>query len=334
MCWERTSTPTPGWSARMRCAATSPSSVNVGGMRMSTIATSGCRCATSVRRSSALPTCPTIVKPASVSRRAIPWRMTGASSARRIRGSVTGDDGVDVRPVTGGAFDVQRAVEGFDAVAEADEAGPGFVGAADPVVADVDEQVSIGVVDLDADVRGVRVLADVGERLGGDEVGGGLDRGGEALGGRRDGDGDRCPPAECLQGGAEAFVGEHRGVDAACERAELVEGAVELVFGFGEQRLELGGVGGVPARETQREPDPEQPLLRSVVEVSLEAASFGVSGMDDAGPRGADLGELDAELGLEPRVREGQARGGGGGLDEGSVVEEGRVVDERGESLA
>ena len=41
MYWDSTSTPVPGWSRRSSIAARSPSSVCVGGIRMSATATSG-----------------------------------------------------------------------------------------------------------------------------------------------------------------------------------------------------------------------------------------------------------------------------------------------------
>ncbi len=43
---------------------------------------------------------------------------------------------------------------------------------------------------------------------------------------------------------------------------------------------------------TQRQPDRDEPLLGSVVEVALEPPALLVAGRDDSGPRGLDLGEL------------------------------------------
>ena len=59
MYWEKTSTPTPGWSRRIDWAARSPSSVWVGGMRTSMMATSGRWVATACRSDSASPTAAT-----------------------------------------------------------------------------------------------------------------------------------------------------------------------------------------------------------------------------------------------------------------------------------
>ena len=88
------------------------------------------------------------------------------------------------------------------------------------------------------------------------------------------------------------------------------------------------------AGELEREPDPEQALLGAVVEVALEPPPLGVSGLDDAGAGGAHLGELGAELRLQARVLEREARGGADRLEELGLVQERRVVDERGDASA
>ena len=49
MYWENTSTPVAGWSRRSSMAARSPSSVNVGGIRTSTMAASGPCAATAAK---------------------------------------------------------------------------------------------------------------------------------------------------------------------------------------------------------------------------------------------------------------------------------------------
>ena len=69
-------------------AARSPSSVWVGGIRMSTTATSGRCIATWRRRSSAVPDCATTSKPDSSSSRAIPSRSSTESSASTTRTGV------------------------------------------------------------------------------------------------------------------------------------------------------------------------------------------------------------------------------------------------------
>ena len=124
-------------------------------------------------------------------------------------------------------------------------------------------------------------------------------------------------------------------MDAARERAQLVERADDLGVGLGEELVDCGAAVGEPAAgELEREPDPEQALLGAVVEVALEPPPLGVAGLDDARARGAHLGELGAQLGLQARVLQREARRGADRLDELGVVEQRRVVDERGEALA
>src|SRR5262245_15886650 len=84
-CWESTSTPTFGCVRRISAAATNPSSMFLGGMRTSTIATSGVCERTLSRRSSASTARPTTTCPASSSRDAIPSRKRAWSSATTTR---------------------------------------------------------------------------------------------------------------------------------------------------------------------------------------------------------------------------------------------------------
>src|SRR3954451_14074770 len=79
--WDSTRTPTSGCRARISRAARIPSSVCVGGIRMSTMATSGGAPSTASISSAAVPHWAATVKPASVSRRATPSRKSRLSSA-------------------------------------------------------------------------------------------------------------------------------------------------------------------------------------------------------------------------------------------------------------
>ena len=106
-------------STRICCAATRPSSVCVGGIRMSTIATSGRVSATRRRSSSAVPALPTTSKPASSSSRSEPLAEEGL---------VVGDHdphGSSARMVTRPSrrVDGEAAVERADPILERDEVG-------------------------------------------------------------------------------------------------------------------------------------------------------------------------------------------------------------------
>ena len=96
-------------------------------------------------------------------------------------------------------------------------------------------------------------------------------------------DGDRGSigePAECRP---QSGFAENRRVDAVCELAQLLEGRMRFVDGALEDERELlvaVGLGG-PAGETQVVGEGEQPLLRAVVQVALEAPPSGVSCLHD-----------------------------------------------------
>jgi len=82
---------------------------------------------------------------------------------------------MDAGAAPGWAGDAQDAVEGGHPVLQADQpAVRGGMGTADAVVADVDDESAVRRRDAESDGRGVGVLGDVGERLGGDLVGRGL----------------------------------------------------------------------------------------------------------------------------------------------------------------
>jgi hypothetical protein len=85
MYWENTSTPVPGKSRRSFSAARSPSSLCVGGIRMSTTATSGRCSATAASSVSPSDTAAQIVCPRSSSSRVSPSRSSAASSAITTR---------------------------------------------------------------------------------------------------------------------------------------------------------------------------------------------------------------------------------------------------------
>src|SRR6185369_100185 len=112
----------------------------------------------------------------------------------------------------GRALDAQTAVQSLHAVGQPAQAGAASrVGAADPVVDDLDACDAVPATDAHLDGGRLRVLRDVGQRLGDDVVRGRLD------GGRQpvvevvvDVDGERGAPGESLEGRPEAAVREDR----------------------------------------------------------------------------------------------------------------------------
>ena len=77
--------PIAGWRRRISCAAWIPSSVCVGGMRMSTIATSGSCSSTAASSSSGSDASATTSMPAPRTNDAMPSRTSGLSSAITTR---------------------------------------------------------------------------------------------------------------------------------------------------------------------------------------------------------------------------------------------------------
>ena len=86
----------------------------------------------------------------------------------------------------------------------------------------------------------------------------------------------------------------------------------------------------LPSRErgSQRERQPDEPLLRAVVEVALEPPALGVARLDDAGARSAQMLELRARFGLEALVLDREPGRRGDLLDQLGVVEQVRAVED------
>ena len=158
------------------------------------------------------------------------------------------------------------------------------------------------------------VLDGVGQRLGDGEVGGQLDRGGQAPvevdldpGRQRRARGQR---ADRL---AQAALGEQRGADAAGEVAQLAHRELGLAA-----RLlhELAGALGVAVEallgHAQVEGEGDEARLGAVVQVALDAVQLGGGGVDGTGARlGQDLDALLelAAAGAEHDPRERAAGG-------------------------
>jgi hypothetical protein len=177
------------------------------------------------------------------------------------------------------------------------------------------------------------VLDRIGQGLAGDEVGGGLDLVVEALRRRLDFGVDRGPGGELREGSGETVI-EGRRADAAGELAQLLDRLGQTRDHRVQRRLCLSPaclvelVLDVAELEAER----DEALLRSVVEVALEAAALLVGRGDDPGPRLLDLSQLAADLDpepgdldREPRVQDHrveQARR----LEQRGVVEDGREL--------
>ena len=130
-----------------------------------------------------------------------------------------------------------------------------------------------------------------------------------------DGDRSRAAGGGGGERGGQAEVGQRRGVDAVGQAAQVGGRLVQVGAELAE---EFGGAGGagVPVLAGQPRGDGggEQGLLRSVVQVALDAASFGVRGGDNPVPGRLQLRGLVGDLlpGVAQRLV------GGRGLPQGA----------------
>jgi hypothetical protein len=195
------------------------------------------------------------------------------------------------------------------------------VSAAGAVVGDLGQELRFGAGYLQLHVGGPGVFGDVCEGLGADEVDGGLERWWPAL--RRHGelDGDGGAGGEFGQAGPQPGVGERGRVNAAGELAQFGPGRVEIQLGFAE-------FGAGPSEQAG---DGGQAPLGAVAQLALELAALCVRRLDQPPPGRLDLREAGPDLGLQARVGGREPGGRGYPGVELRVVENGWVVDERGQ---
>ena len=114
----------------------------------------------------------------------------------------------------------------------------------------------------------------------------------------------------------------------------FVDRVLQLGIDLGELRVEPRGVAvAAVAREPHGQPEPEQCLLRAVVEVALDPAALGVGRRHEPRARLPHLEQSRAQLGLQARVLQREPRRRGHRLEQLGVLEQRRVVDQGGERL-
>jgi hypothetical protein len=156
-------------------------------------------------------------------------------------------------------------------------------------------------------LRGLRVLRHVGQRFGGDEVGGRLDRLAQLVRGGHAADLHRHGSArgERLQRRPEAAVAEQRRVDAPCQLAQLLDGELGLLPCLRHQLDRARGIALDPRLgESEGEGHGNQPLLGAVVEIALDAPALFIGGGEDALPGVAEV--------VDPRPQRARTPGLGG----------------------
>ena len=90
--------------------------------------------------------------------------------------------------------------------------------------------------------------------------------------------------------------------------AQLLDRVGQLADRGVELRRRAAGSRQLPLHVAEREPDRDEPLLRSVVEVSLEPAAFLVADRDDTSARLLHLGQPPAHLHAQPGDLDRQPR--------------------------
>ena len=186
----------------------------------------------------------------------------------------------------GGPSIASVAAESLDPVGEAPEPVAVDAGSPNPVIAYVDDQSIL--IDHDRHLCGmcVRVLLDVRECLGDDEVRGGLDLLRQPLAGYSDAasTGIGARSASASSAAREPALGQHGRMQPARELAEILEAGRQLVDR--DRRAAASRSPTDLAQPADRQQDSRQPLLRAVVQVALDAPALGVRDLDEAGARG------------------------------------------------
>src|SRR4051794_18622752 len=225
---DRTTTPTSGVSALIASAARMPSSVWLGGIRMSTSARSGL-CARTLRiTSSPSPAWATTSNPWRPSSCAIPSRSSTVSSAittRKEPFSFTNPPTSPIawhlhpydRALAGLRPDLERPAHGGDPVPEPAQPRAGaHRSSAAPVVADLDHHTRALLLERHQHGLGAGVLGRVRQRLGADEVDRRLHRRRQPLGVQPvEADLDRTAPRQVGQRRGEPVGGQHSRVNPA-----------------------------------------------------------------------------------------------------------------------
>jgi hypothetical protein len=97
-------------------------------------------------------------------------------------------------------------------------------------------------------------------------------------------------------------------MDAAGQLAQLGDGLTSLLGGPLQQRRQVRvGPGHLAAGHAQGKDQGHQPLLGTVVQVTLDAPPRGVAGLHDPRPGGAHLLQLGLDFSLEPGMLQSHA---------------------------
>lgn len=246
--------------------------------------------------------------------------------------AVQASQGISARtrvPPVGGVSHPEAAADCGDAVFQPSQARAlRWIGPADAVVKHLHAQGPVAARQLYPGAGGAGVFRHVRQRLGHDEVSGGLDRLGQpCVEVRGHADGERRPVRERFHCRGQAFLGEDRRVDSPRELAELLDRLLEFGQGLGEGsgRRRVGAI--AVAKHRQGQGQGRQPLLCSIVQVPFDPAAFAVPGLHDPLAGCPYLLQLGLDFRVQPLVFDRYPGRGRGGTDEALV--KCRVVDQR-----
>jgi hypothetical protein len=193
------------------------------------------------------------------------------------------------------APDRDGTAEGLDTIFQPDQArAPDRVGSPGPVVANAEAKDPVGRLGVDLYHRGIRVLGGIGEGLGDDVVRGDFNVLREPrFSPHIELDGNGAPARERLQRRAEASLGQDRRMDAARHFPQIVLDAGESLGDAGQIVVELAASGrGRHLHGSKREGERHEPLLGTVVQVTLDLSAGLVGSRDDPCPGGLELSEV------------------------------------------
>src|SRR5579859_7375002 len=213
------------------------------------------------------------------------------------------------RTGAGRRADSQASPQGFDAVTQALKAAPRgvFHVEAAAAVANFDSKMAVGAIQPDLGGRGPRMLENVGEALGDQEVRRTLD----ILA--------KPPPGQCLRAlelhvdgkardacshrGGEPVIGENCRMDPGDQPAKILQGLMRLLLhrckaGFGLDWIsrQLGSCRAYPGRQRN------QLLLDSVMKVTLDSPAFHLLRLNEPGPRTRELSRQPSISNCECRL--------------------------------
>ena len=173
-------------------------------------------------------------------------------------------------------MDLEPAVERLDPLLQPGQPAAPRVRAAGSVVGDLDHKHCPVEMQRHARTRARRMLGDVGQRLGNDKVGRGLDHRWETvLEPSVNLDVHRRPARQRLDRGDQTAIGEHGWRDAAREVPELPDRGGRLLAGLAHQRRAVGVIGKPLLRAPELHRERDQSGLRSIVQIALDPAELG-----------------------------------------------------------